>query len=247
MIITKLNGGLGNQMFQYACGRALALRNNDMLKLDISGYADAAWNGKDTAREYRLSHFNIEENIADEKEIASARFPHGAVSKYIDIFRKKILRQYNVGFMPGILLKKTGDGKIGGGRSVYLDGFWQSEKNFADHADAIKKDFTLKRPMSPATQAIVVSMKAKNDGGPSVSIHIRRGECCRQCTKHLPRHSDARLLFAGACSYRPKYIKISASLFFPTTLNGQKKIWLFPTRRHMFREPEFPITKKSFS
>lgn len=34
MIIVRLWGGLGNQMFQYACGYALAKKNNTNLLLD---------------------------------------------------------------------------------------------------------------------------------------------------------------------------------------------------------------------
>ena len=36
MIITKINGGLGNQMFQYAIAKAIAIKNNDSFKLDIT-------------------------------------------------------------------------------------------------------------------------------------------------------------------------------------------------------------------
>ena len=38
MIITKITGGLGNQMFQYAVARAIAIKNNDIMKLDITAY-----------------------------------------------------------------------------------------------------------------------------------------------------------------------------------------------------------------
>jgi hypothetical protein len=171
MIITQLNGGLGNQMFQYACGRALSLRNKDMLKLDISGYAMP--NGIDTPREYSLSYFNIEENIATADEISALRFPHGAISKYAAIFRKKILRQFNVGFRPGIFFKKG---------NAYLEGFWQSEKYFLDCADAIRKDLTLKKSLSPAAQVIanaIGNATEGNDIAPAVSIHIRRGDIAR--------------------------------------------------------------------
>ncbi len=36
MIIVRLMGGLGNQMFQYAAGRALACRHQTILKLDTA-------------------------------------------------------------------------------------------------------------------------------------------------------------------------------------------------------------------
>ena len=38
MIISKITGGLGNQMFQYAVGRAASLVHNVPLKLDITYY-----------------------------------------------------------------------------------------------------------------------------------------------------------------------------------------------------------------
>ena len=38
MIITKLNGGLGNQLFEYAYARSIQLKNNDSLYLDIEGF-----------------------------------------------------------------------------------------------------------------------------------------------------------------------------------------------------------------
>ncbi len=59
MIITKISGGLGNQMFQYAAGRAMALKNNTSLKLDISGYKDDKF-----GRHYSLDVFNIKATLA---------------------------------------------------------------------------------------------------------------------------------------------------------------------------------------
>ena len=38
MIITKLIGGLGNQMFQYSIARALSLKKNTPFRLDVSGF-----------------------------------------------------------------------------------------------------------------------------------------------------------------------------------------------------------------
>ena len=58
MIIVNLKGGLGNQMFQYALGRKLALQNDDELKLDTSGL-DTAKKVGDMYRPFLLSAFNI--------------------------------------------------------------------------------------------------------------------------------------------------------------------------------------------
>mgnify|MGYP000379615020 CR=1 FL=1 len=63
MIVVKLIGGLGNQLFQYALGRNLAIKNNTNLKLDITGFE------KYKLRKYSLNHFNIVEDFASEKDI----------------------------------------------------------------------------------------------------------------------------------------------------------------------------------
>lgn len=67
MIIVRLLGGIGNQMFQYALGRHLALINQTELKLDKS-FLEA-----DPQREYRLNHFLIEDSFATTNEIANTR------------------------------------------------------------------------------------------------------------------------------------------------------------------------------
>ena len=62
MIIVEISGGLGNQLFQYAFGRTLALRNKCELKLDISTFENYEWH------EYSLNPFNIKQVIATKKE-----------------------------------------------------------------------------------------------------------------------------------------------------------------------------------
>ena len=56
MVIIKIAGGLGNQMFQYALGRALLARGRDAL-LDCSGFDFQAQG--DTKRKYELDKFDI--------------------------------------------------------------------------------------------------------------------------------------------------------------------------------------------
>jgi hypothetical protein len=64
MIVTRLIGGLGNQLFQYSAGRRLAYARGAVLKLDVSGFEDYA------LRRYALGTFNIEENFATPEEVA---------------------------------------------------------------------------------------------------------------------------------------------------------------------------------
>jgi len=58
MIVTKLQGGLGNQMFQYAIGKQIAMRNNTELVLDTTFY------NYDRKRTYELHKFNVTDKVA---------------------------------------------------------------------------------------------------------------------------------------------------------------------------------------
>jgi len=57
VIIIKLNGGLGNQMFQYATARSLAYERNVALALDINAYDTC------TLRELEINRFSISSNL----------------------------------------------------------------------------------------------------------------------------------------------------------------------------------------
>lgn len=168
MIIVNLKGGLGNQMFQYACGRALALRNaargegKAELVLDATGYDRPQ--GADTPRFYALDGFTIAARLATPEEALRLKYPFGAFSKAWRLFHMKILRKFYINFVPSVLTWHDG---------VYLDGFWQSEKYFKDFEKEIRADFTLKKPFSPAAK----ELHAKISHDPfAVALHVRRGD-----------------------------------------------------------------------
>ena len=71
MIIVKIIGGLGNQLFQYALGRAIAHKKNTSLKIDITSFKTY------NLHKYALGNFNIIENFATEKEIQRLKYPDG--------------------------------------------------------------------------------------------------------------------------------------------------------------------------
>jgi hypothetical protein len=80
MIITRLRGGLGNQMFQYAAGKAAASRKKTSLLIDATWFdSPGALNPK---REYDLGIFMIEPRIASRWQILLAK----ATGSYLDGF-----------------------------------------------------------------------------------------------------------------------------------------------------------------
>ena len=72
MIIIRLEGGIGNQLFQYATGKALALRLNTEIILDISSLNRI--NSNITKREYELFNFQIDSNLYSKSFLTSFKF-----------------------------------------------------------------------------------------------------------------------------------------------------------------------------
>lgn len=172
MIIVKLGGGLGNQMFQYATAKALSVTASTELKLDISHFERKI--PKETPRNYRLDIFpNIKESIASKYEINKLirQFNVDFLNKVYKNFNIKILN-FNKKYIPerSILYSPIA---LNGKRSIYLDGYWQSEKYFDTVSNVIQECFNLDflyhhENLQPFIDRIQQEI--------SVSIHVRRGD-----------------------------------------------------------------------
>ncbi len=162
-ITTKLKGGLGNQMFQYVMGLTFATRDNRELKLDVTAYMDNGSPARDTPRKYRLHAFNLSGTLATTEEAMKARNPYGILSKGIRFISQRILKRFYTDY-DADFLKKEHD---------YIEGYFQSEKNFISIKDKVFKEFTLKKEFE---SPVYIEEKAKIDKEKSVSVHIRRGD-----------------------------------------------------------------------
>ena len=151
MVIVRLMGGLGNQMFQYAAARATSLRTGSPLKVDLSWFDDEG-SRVTPRRVYELEPFGLSIELASEAELART-------------LRRRILRR-----RPRILVDPTlrFDPRVLEAGDVRLIGYWQSEKYFADHADTIRRDFALR-----TVDAVFEDRAASVE---SVSVHVRRGD-----------------------------------------------------------------------
>ena len=144
MVIARLIGGLGNQLFQYALGRTLAASRSTSLKLDISDY--------DTykVQAYALCHFNVIASVATRDEIRRLR-GGGWMAKQLSRrlhrlipFRKDCyILEKGFAFNPQVL-KSPGD--------VYLEGYWQSEKYFKSIEGVLRQEFTVRAALSGRNQ-----------------------------------------------------------------------------------------------
>lgn len=168
MINVKLKGGLGNQMFQYAAARRLALRHGTELKLDLSWLSNSPADA--TPRWYELDHFSIAAKIASPLDV-SGRSELVRKSWLMRLFVKSALAESSYGviqephfqFDPSVLDAPD---------NVYLDGYWQSEKYFLDVADTIRQDYVFKRKLDEQNVLLAESIGKVQ----AVSVHVRRGD-----------------------------------------------------------------------
>jgi hypothetical protein len=166
MIIVRLIGGLGNQMFQYALGRRLAAERNVPLKLDI------AWYQEHTLRSYQLDRFQISSQVATPQEVECVTKSHWrglpgrfyqAIQRRLPYHRRAVVREVASSFDLSIL-------KVS--KSAYLIGYWQDEAYFKPVELPLRQEFMLKHPFSPGSAVWASKIQACN----SVSVHVRRGD-----------------------------------------------------------------------
>jgi hypothetical protein len=161
-VIVKLQGGLGNQLFQYVAGRQLALLRNTEFKIDATLYETYEYHA------YSLAPFNVIENFATKEEVASVQKYKRRSGRWWYPYNKLIANpkryfsEKRFDFDPDVFTLPDG---------VYLDGYWQTEKYFTSIEEIVRKELTLKVPLSLTSLELLEQMKATN----SVSLHVRRG------------------------------------------------------------------------
>jgi len=160
MVIVKIIGGLGNQMFQFAYAKALQKKGYDV-KIDISVFETYKLHGG-----YGLDKYTIDLEVASQNEIGKFKAV-GLISKIrnkLRIKNSKILKESNRLFDEKYL--NIDDVK-------YIDGYFQTEKYFLNIRDVILKQFKLKEEISNYSKDIKNQISSTKT---SVSLHIRRGD-----------------------------------------------------------------------
>lgn len=154
MIVVRITGGLGNQMFQYAFARVLQAQGKKVF---------IQWHGHRT----KSRHNEWELNEVFQVPL-SRLIPLANESVWLNLvawtMRKTARRREpeNIGYNPEFLTSTTG----------YLDGYWQTEKYFADIAETIRSDFRFK----PLEGHQNLELEKRIAEEPCVSAHVRRGD-----------------------------------------------------------------------
>lgn len=167
MIIVNLIGGLGNQMFQYAAGRALSWRLSKPLRLDVSGFAG-----------YGLHQgFELSRVFACNPEIATDEEVRDLLGWRASWLARKILMRPSLAILHGAKLVVEPHFHYWPGirevsHTAYLAGYWQSEKYFSDVIETLRADFTFRHPLSKQNAELAGEIGQTT----AVSLHVRRGD-----------------------------------------------------------------------
>ncbi|AYH06446.1 alpha-1,2-fucosyltransferase [Pectobacterium parmentieri] len=161
MIIVRLSGGLGNQLFQYAFGKSLAIEQGCELLLDLRLLERFPIHDG-----YILNKFNIEAEVAQEKNLL--RFAEwklrvaNKICNYINpLFNVYTEKSFSYHELPKLA-----------NQDMLFQGYWQADKYFKRHRDKIKESLSFKKEFINVNNSLVIDIDSCN----AVSLHIRRGD-----------------------------------------------------------------------
>jgi hypothetical protein len=182
VITVSLIGGLGNQMFQYAAGKALAERHGVPLALDISGF-----------RDYALRPFLLDRLLVPEALTAVQTEP--SRKPEINFTRAKWKARIDR------LLGKAGLPKLKSspneyrephfhydpsfetlGPAISLFGYFQSERYFNSIAESLRDWFSPSEPLGDVAAAALKRIEASRL---PISVHVRRGDYLKPGTNEV--------------------------------------------------------------
>jgi len=173
MVIANIIGGLGNQMFQYAAARALALRKSVPLKLDISGF-----NSYGLHQGFELVNvFKIDTDFAESEDVRKmlGLQSQPLILRMLSRPEFVVLRSRKLVIEPSFnyseMINEVPD-------DCYLKGYWQTEKYFLDTSALLRKDFTFRQPLENKNAECATLISELN----AVSLHVRRGDYVRDAS-----------------------------------------------------------------
>lgn len=176
-VLAELVGGLGNQMFQYAAARAVSMRCNAALILDASWLSSVTEQHFDlwpfrpqTARPFALSPFRIKAGILKSDQ------PRSRWNNGLHHFTDRLNKRFGARKLGAPVYREKSfqyDSRVKSLQApVYMYGYFQSEKYFADCRDAILEDFEITEPPCPEAQTLLDRIKVSD----AICVHIRRGD-----------------------------------------------------------------------
>ncbi|MEK7606196.1 MAG: alpha-1,2-fucosyltransferase [Patescibacteria group bacterium] len=171
MIIVRISGGLGNQLFQYALARRLQENAQEEVRIDVSKFHPLL-QGKITPRDFALDCFNV--------TLKKTTLVQNVLRKIRTNFLKTmhVVHDKTTFVFNGSVLIHTS--------KAYFLGNWANFRYGTPIKQILLKEFTLKNPLSEEGARILQQEESSN----SVSVHIRRGDYVQHQSKFIELKKD---------------------------------------------------------
>ena len=166
MILIKLQGGLGNQMFQYAFGSVIAKKNKTKLVIEDSIYNVVEKKEGYTPRNFELSIFNNEYVFAKKKDVSLF-----ANLSFIHKIKRKLKLNYPKKFNEKEFEYSEKANSLR--EPVFAVGYFQSFKYFKGFEDYIKNLFVFSEDKLSKENTDLIPILKRED---TIAVHIRRGD-----------------------------------------------------------------------
>jgi len=152
----KISGGMGNQLFQYAAGRAMSLRTGADLALDTSFYA------RKRHRTFELSRFPLASGIS----LFSGRLQIARKCREFvrhGLRKEPVYREPHFHYDNGFESLQT---------PIKLEGYFQSHRYFEPFSEAIRSELEIPQPDDDETRRLAEQIRNVR----ATTLHIRRGD-----------------------------------------------------------------------
>lgn len=163
MILCRLSGGLGNQLFQYAASRHLADVHQTELVLDTYWYEHMP--KLDTPRTFELARYPVRARKVTKSEALWCLLHGGRVTRRLGFLPRRWshFSEKGLGFDAHFLRLPD---------NTYVDGYWQSFRYFESAAESLRSELWPSAPLGDKDQVVAQTVRESQ----SISIHVRRGD-----------------------------------------------------------------------
>lgn len=166
MILVRCKGGLGNQLFQYAAGRALAQRHRVPLRLDDRWYASSD-NQVKAHRSFDLAHFRVAGGMASDADrtrfgLATRSRPGRALGRLRRLLSgRRVWVNHEMGYHQDF--ERLGP-------HTCIEGFFQHPRYFSSITPTLRDELQLREPPPDHIRALAGQLSAV----PAVCVQVRR-------------------------------------------------------------------------